>query len=327
MSELRWHPLLREWVITATHRQARTFLPQADACPLCPTRPAGPPTEVPAADYEIVVFENRFPSLHRQPPPAAVAGSPLWPVAPAQGECEVILYTSRHDASLGDLPAQHIANLVRVWTDRTIALGDRPGISYVFIFENRGRAIGVTLEHPHGQIYAFPFIPPQIERELAACEAYQQEHGRCLLCDIRAAEQADGSRLVAENDGWYAFVPFFARWPYEVHIVSRRHCGSLADLIPAELQQLADLLRTVTKAYDALFDFAFPYSMVLHQRPSDGRPHDSYHLHLEFYPPHRTADRLKYPAGCERGTGTFITDTLPEEKAAELRAAAIRSSD
>lgn len=320
MSELRWNPLLGEWVATATHRQERTFLPPADYCPLCPTRPGGFPTEVPEEDYDIVVFENRFPSLRPVPPDQAVAGTELSPVLPARGVCEVVLYTPRHNATLAAEPVEQIDKLIYVWADRTAELGALPFVDYVFIFENKGEAIGVTLHHPHGQIYGYPFVPPRIERELQASAAHREATGGCLVCDIAADERRDGRRIVRESEHWVAYVPFFARWPYEVHVVPRRHLGLLPELTRAEHRGLAETLKALLGAYDGLFERSFPYMMVLHQRPTDGRPHDHYHLHFEFYPPLRTAEKLKYLAGSETGAGVFINDTLAEEKAAELRA-------
>lgn len=319
MSELRWHPLLGEWVATATHRQERTFLPPADFCPLCPTKPGGFPTEVPEADYDIVVFENRFPSLMSSPPPPAVEGSELYPVRPGLGVCEVVLYTPHHTATLADEPVEQIYKLVRVWTDRFIELGALPFVDYVFIFENKGEAIGVTLHHPHGQVYAFPFVPPRVARELQQSLAHKEQTGRCLICDITCEEQRDGRRVVAENDSFVALIPFFARYPYELHIYSKRHLQALTDMDEAEQRDLASILKSVLVAFDKLFNLSFPYMMVLHQRPTDGGDYDHYHFHIEFYPPLRTATKLKYLAGSETGAGLFINDTLAEEKAAELR--------
>jgi UDPglucose--hexose-1-phosphate uridylyltransferase len=319
VSELRWHPLLGEWVATATERQARTFLPPADFCPLCPTKPGGFPTEIPAPTYDIVVFENRFPSLRPAPPAPAVAGTELYPVRPGQGECEVLVYTPNHAATLATEPVEQVYKLVQVWTDRFRELGARDYIDYVFIFENKGEAIGVTLHHPHGQIYGYPFTPPRVARELTQSRAHHERTGRCLLCDIIAAEQQDGRRVVAANDSFVAYIPFFARYPYEVHISATRHLQALTDMSAAELQALAELLKAVLVAYDKLFNLSFPYMMVLHQRPSDGDNYDYYHFHIEFYPPLRTATKLKYLAGSETGAGMFINDTLAEAKAAELR--------
>jgi UDPglucose--hexose-1-phosphate uridylyltransferase len=309
-----------EWVATATHRQTRTFLPPADFCPLCPTKPGGFPTEIPEPTYDIVAFENRFPSLQPEPPTPAVEGSELYPVRPGLGVCEVLVYTPNHNSTLAQEPVEQIYKLVEVWTDRFRELSAHEFVEYVFIFENKGEAIGVTLHHPHGQIYAYPFIPPRVERELELSRAHSEKTGRCLLCDILANEKRDGRRVVAENDSFAAYIPFFARYPYEVHITSARHLQALTDMTGAEQRDLASILKTVLAAYDKLFDLSFPYMMVLHQRPTDGGVYDYYHFHIEFYPPLRTATKLKYLAGSESGAGMFINDTLAEEKAAELRA-------
>jgi UDPglucose--hexose-1-phosphate uridylyltransferase len=319
VSELRWNPLLGEWVATATHRQERTFMPPADFCPLCPTKPGGFPTEVPESDYDLVVFENRFPSLRPDPPVPAVEGTELYPVRPAKGVCEVVLYTPHHSSTLAAEPVEQIYKLVRVWTDRFIELGALPFVDYVFEFENKGEAIGVTLHHPHGQIYAYPFIPPRVEIELEQSRAHLEKTGRCLLCDIVAEERRVSRRVVAENESFVAYIPFFARYPYEVHIASLKHLQALTDMSDAEQRDLAEMLKLVMVAYDKLFNLSFPYMMVLHQRPTDGAVYDYYHFHIEFYPPLRTATKLKYLAGSETGAGMFINDTLAEEKAAELR--------
>jgi UDPglucose--hexose-1-phosphate uridylyltransferase len=320
VSELRWHPLLSQWVITATHRQDRTFLPPADYCPLCPTKPGGFPTEVPAPAYDIVVFENKFPSLQKSPPAPAVEATPVSPVAPAAGVCEVVLYSPDHGGTLAGMPLQRIANLARVWRDRTAVLGARDDVQYVFVFENKGEAVGVTLHHPHGQIYAFPFVPPVPQRELDASRAHHQQHGRCLFCDSLAAERADGRRIVLEGERWIAFVPFFARYPYEVYLAPKRHQATMVEWSAADADDLAVVLKGLLRKYDALFDKSFPYIMACHQAPTDGAEHPEYHLHFEFYPPLRTATKLKYLAGCEAGAGNFIMDKLAEESAAELRA-------
>jgi UDPglucose--hexose-1-phosphate uridylyltransferase len=290
-----------------------------DFCPLCPTKPGGFPTEVPESAYDIVVFENRFPSLRPDPPPPAVEATELYPARPAQGVCEVIVYTPNHSSTLAGEPVEQIYKLVRVWTDRFIELGALDFVDYVFEFENKGEAIGVTLHHPHGQIYAYPFIPPRIGRELLQSRVHHEGTGRCLLCDIVAQERQDGRRVISENDSFVAYIPFFASYPYEVHITSKRHLQALSDLDESEQKALAELLKMVLAAYDKLFNLSFPYMMVLHQRPSDGGSYDYYHFHIEFYPPLRTATRLKYLAGSETGAGMFINDTLAEEKAAELR--------
>jgi len=322
--ELRWHPLLEEWVIVAPERQGRTFLPPARFCPLCPTRDAKHPTEVPARDYEIAVFENRFPSLRRDAPAPAKAKAP-YASTRALGAAEVTLYTSQHNATLAELPREHIACLVDVWADRYRELAARKEIAYVLVFENRGKEIGVTLTHPHGQIYAFPFVPPQAKRELDAAARYQRERGTCLHCDIVSAETRDGARVVAQNEGFAAFVPYYARFPYEVHIVSKRHRPSLLELTRAERANLALVLKTLLQKYDRLWKRPLPYIMVMHQRPTDGRRYPGCHFHIEFTPPHRSPDKLKYLAGCETGADTYIIDAKAEETARRLRAVAPRT--
>jgi UDPglucose--hexose-1-phosphate uridylyltransferase len=291
-TELRWHPLLEQWVAVAPDRQERTFLPPADLCPLCPTRPGGPETEIPEPDYQIAVFENRFPSF-----------------AGEHGRSEVVCYTAQHDSSLGAQPLAQIRDLIEVWRDRTQELARVPGVRYVFIFENRGEEIGVTLDHPHGQIYAFPFLPPVVERELQAFAGRE----RCLYCELLGRERG----VVCEEPGFVAFVPSFARWPYEVQIAPRRHLGDLGELTPAEMDGFAAILKAVLQRYDALWSRPLAYVLAMHQRPpgTDAR----YHFHVELYPPNRTRDRLKYLAGSELGAGAFVVDARAEDTARELR--------
>ncbi|MCD6507917.1 galactose-1-phosphate uridylyltransferase [Candidatus Poribacteria bacterium] len=313
MSELRWHPILEEWVIVSTHRQKRTFMPRREECPLCPGG-----VEIPD-DFDIVVFENRFPSLMRNPPEPDLEGDDLYKVAPAKGICEVVVYTPKHEGTLTDQPPQKIYNLVRVWKDRYEELGSLDFIKYVFIFENKGEVIGVTLHHPHGQIYAFPYIPPKIERELSSSLKFYEKHGRCIFCEILEREMEEGRRIVFENDLFVALIPFFARYPYEVYIMPKEHLRSLAQFDDAHQMSLARILKVILMKFDNLFGFSLPYIMVMHQEPTTGEIYDHYHFHIEFYPPHRTRDKLKYLAGCESGAGSFINDTAAEEKAAELR--------
>ncbi len=346
MSELRWNPVLEEWVITATHRQERTYKPPKDYCPLCPTKKGGFPTEVPAENFEIVVFENKFPSLKRIPLEPEVKSSSLYPVRKSQGICEVILYSSKHEGSLTDFPVDDIFKLCLVWKDRYEELGSLKYIKYVFIFENKGDVIGVTLHHTHGQIYAFPYIPPKIKKELDSGKKYYKRHKRCLFCDIVSAEEntkeeikskaSSKSRIVYQNEQFIAFIPFFARYPYEVHIYPKKHISSLHEFNEKNLYGLADAIKVVITKYDNLFGYSFPYMMVMHQNPTlhlgkaknkkkgtkivkGIKSEDYYHFHIEFYPPMRTKDKIKYLAGCESGAGSFINDTLPEEKAEELR--------
>lgn len=317
--ERRWNAPREEWVLYAAERQERTFLPSSEECPLCPTRPGGPETELERADFEIAVFENRFPALVPSPP-APGAGTDLSPTAPSQGTCEVVVYSPDHDVSLGELSTPQVRHLVDVWAHRTQELSARDGVAHVFPFENRGEVIGVTLHHPHGQVYAYPMVPPVIAQESAAAARHATKRGgnACLWCELAADEEADGRRLLSASEHWLVGVPFAARWPYEVHLTARRHVASLPQLGEGERDGLAVALRETVRRYDRVFGFPLPYVMAAHQAPVDAE--GPFHLHLELYPPHRRADRLKYLAGSEIGAGVFLVDAFPEEAAARLRA-------
>ena len=309
MPELRFDPVRKDWVAYATERNDRTFLP-TDFCPLCPSGKAGD-TEVPLDDFQVVVFENRFPAFG----PDRDGGRPVRP--PTTG-CEVVVYTSEHRTALAHLRLERVRLLVDVWADRYADLGSRPDVKYVYIFENKGEEVGVTLHHPHGQIYALPFVPPFAEQELRSSREHFAGTHHCLHCD-EVAKEVEGSRLVFSSQSMVAFVPHAARWPYEVHLYPRRHVASIAQLRDGERWDLAEALLRVTAAYDLHFGFSTPYVMAMHQAPTDGGEWPQAHLHVEFYPPHRRNDRLKYLAGVELGAGTFVNDTKPENTAAALR--------
>ena len=317
MTELRWNPTVREWVSTASHRQERPLMPE-DWCPFCPGSGRVPD------NYDVYIYSNDFPAFSIPALAPAIAGDDFYKVRPAHGKCDVVLYHPDHNTSLPQLPLDHLTKLVQLWRRRFTELKALRGIRYVLIFENKGAVIGVTMPHPHGQIYAFPLIPPRLEKELAAARAHQRACQRCLFCDILKKERHDGRRIIAENDAFTAFIPFYARWPYEVHIFPRRHVGALDRFRPAEERALAEILKWVTRKYDNLFQMSFPYMMLLHQAPTRGKfPY--FHFHIEFYPPHRSKDKLKYLASVESGAGTFLNDSLAEDKAKELRQVPPRS--
>ena len=320
MSERRYDPTTTEWVTFATARQDRTFLPPDDVCPLDPQRPGGPPTEIDRADFEIAVFDNRFPSLVPDPPDPDPVGDDLLRVARSYGRCEVVVYTPDHFGSLAGLGVARVRTLIDVWRDRYRILGAEPDIDYVMPFENRGAVVGVTLSHPHGQIYGYPDIPPLPARELAVAAEHLRRTGGCVQCDVVEREQRQAVRIVAESGGWVGYVPFWARFPYELRLVPREHRSSLTALSDDESDDLAELLVRVLSGYDRLFGFPLPYVMALHQAPTDGGDWDAVsHLHVELAPPNRSADKLKYLAGSELMGGAFITDIAPETTAATLR--------
>lgn len=306
-AHLRWHPLRAEWIAYAAGRQERTFLPPAEFCPLCPTRPGGPPTEIPFEDFEVAVFENRFPAFSAQPgPPPDVPGE----TTPALGGCEVVVYTPEHTGSLGTLAQERRELLVRVWAQRYRDLYGREEVLHVMPFENRGEAVGVTLHHPHGQIYAYPFVPPVLQAEAAA---FRREP---VLVNLLA--QAGSRFIVEDGAGAAVIVPPFARFPYETWVIPKRAQPGPWSLDDAEVTAVARALGRVVSRYDALFDRPLPYVMVLHAAPKGEEAH--FHFHVEFYPIMRGPDRLKYMAGTELGAGTFTADVLPEDAAQALRA-------
>src|SRR5271156_215331 len=247
MSELRFAELRGEEVAYAIHRQERTFLPARDHCPLDATLPGRPQTEIPFPAFEIAVFDNRFPAFE----------------AP-HGAAEVIVYTDDHDATFATLAPERVEMLMWVWRHRYAELGAREDVDYVYIFENRGVEVGVTLHHPHGQVYGYPFLPPVPTLELAA----DRRLGGCAPCALLARELHDGLRLVYENDSAVVFVPYAARWAYEAHVVMRQHRPSLLQCEPDELRLLASALQALVRGYDALFDRRFPYIMAVHQAPT-----------------------------------------------------------
>ncbi len=313
---LRYDPLLAAWVMYSAHRQDRSYLPAAAECPLCPSA-VGRQTEIPASDYEVVVFQNRYPALAD----AAASGGEtrgLLGSRAAAGRCEVICFTGEHDASFADLSPQRVRLVTEALIDRTAELSALRGVAQVFCFENRGREIGVTQPHPHGQIYAYPFVTPRTDRMLRSVRAYTRRTGRNLFDDVVAAERAAGARLVRTGRHWVAFVPHAARWPYELHCYPIRRVPDLASLLPAERAELADFQLDLLGRFSRLFAGPAPYVWGWHQAPARvGR--DALALHLELFTPRRSDDKLKYLAGSESGMDAFANDIVPEQAAERLR--------
>ena len=315
---LRWHPLRGEWVTYAGFRQNRTFQPPPQYNPLAVTTDPANPTELPQGDYEVAVFDNRFPSLaleSHDPPTLSTV-----PTAPANGHCEVVVFTQDPNAALVHLPLSRIELLFKVWADRTTRIGGKHHIQYVLPFENRGSEVGVTLHHPHGQIYAYPFVPQVPERMLAQERDYYLQHGTSLLCDMAKNEAADGRRVLYQDEHAIAFVPACARYPYEVWVMPTAPCKDFASLSDVQRPALARALKTVLLKYENMWNRPFPYLMAWYQAPTDGAEHPETQLHAQFYPPYRSRERLKYLAGTELGAGMFAMDVLPENTAAELQA-------
>jgi UDPglucose--hexose-1-phosphate uridylyltransferase len=299
---IRWDALAGEWVVIAAARQDRTFLPPADQCPLDPSAP-GRPTEVPASSYDVVVFENRFPSLRE----------PL-------GRCEVVCFTSDHDASFAQLTPGRARTVLEAWVDRTEVLGALPETRQVYCFENKGEEIGVTLSHPHGQIYALPFVAPRLEQMVRQAVAYR---GGNLFDDLVGAELRAGTRVVARNEHWVAFVPEAARWPYEVRIFPLARVPDLPALGEAAREAFGPLYLDVLRRFDGLFGRPAPYIAAWFQAPvRDEEARGKFAVHLQVLSIRRAPGKLKYLAGTESGMGVWINDIVPEEAAQRLREAA-----
>lgn len=321
MAELRFNPLLQDFTIVASHRQDRPQMP-ADWCPFCPGSGRVP------ASYDVHAYDNDFPALFPDPPEPDPVATPLYKTMPAFGKCEVILYSPDHTASMSRLPTSHIRKVVDLWVQRTAALGADPAHKYVYIFENRGPEVGVTMPHPHGQIYAFPYVPQKIRVELDSCRKHHDTTGRCLLCDITDEEMRDGRRMVVQTAHFVSYIPFFTDYPYGVFISSRRHLGSFVEFTDGEKDDLALHLKRLTTAFDALFARDFPYMMVIHQTPVNGEDEGRhYHFHIEFYPPLRSATKIKYLASAETGAWAPCNPAAVEQTAAELRDALARAGD
>jgi UDPglucose--hexose-1-phosphate uridylyltransferase len=276
---------------------------------------------VPAPDYDVVVFENRFPSLSGADGPAFTlpdTDGGDFAHAPGHGRCEVVSFSSSHTASFADLELPHARLVVEAWRHRTTDLVARPGIEQVFCFENRGEEIGVTLTHPHGQIYGYPYLAPRTAHMLAEARAHAARHGRNLFADILAQEVAAEQRVIARTDLFTAFVPFAARWPVEVHIYPNRFVHNLGDLDDAELDGFSSMYREVLRRFDRMYPTPLPYISALHQYTDTDAQREGY-FHVELMSVRRSATKLKFLAGSESAMDAFIGDVTPERVAERLR--------
>jgi UDPglucose--hexose-1-phosphate uridylyltransferase len=317
-SQVRWDPLFHTHTVIADHRQTRTYRPPADLCPLCPSHD-GMSTEIPAADYEVVVFENRFPAFSLQAAETVpLVTDPPFRSGPGVGRCEVVCFTSDHNGSFSSLTPRQARTVIDAWADRTAELGAQESIDYVFCFENRGEEIGVTLTHPHGQIYGYPFVPPRFYNAAHTARRYQERTGECLQCALLRAELEDGKRIVVTSDHWAAYVPFAARWPFEVRIVALDHLPDLPALDEARRDDLAAVYLDVLRRFDGLFDTPTPYIAGWQQAPVR-QDRDVWHLAAEILTIRRAPGKLKYLAGSESGAAVWINDVTPEAAAARLR--------
>lgn len=309
-SHRRWHALRREWVVYSAHRQSRTYKPPADFCPFCPGVPDG---ELPLKDFSIAVFENKFSSLQKDAPvPEPIPGLDL-PVDSAVGNCEVIVYSADHKASMASLPLERRERLVRVWGDRIRDMMEIPAMQVVMPFENRGEEAGVTLHHPHGQIYGFSYLPPIIG---AMAKTFEEGYDLAKLTTL-------SQYVVADAPGASLLVPPFTRFPYELWVVPKRFRPTPAALSPSEVTDVATLLARAANTYDAFFGRVTPYVMLVYAAPKGLE--DVFPFHIQFQPLLRSPTKMKFVAGVEVGAGSFLVDILPETAAQNLRNVEVQS--
>lgn len=328
--EERWHPLREEWVIIAAHRQNRPWSGETLAhseetepeyvedCYLCPGNRRVSGKQNPNYD-SVFVFDNDHPCVGWDAPQNLPKPPGIYKNRAADGIARVVCYSPKHNLTLAELELNEIENLLSTWQQQYADLAAHPNINNVLIFENKGEAVGVSNPHPHCQIYATNFVFKTIETEVKASAKHFKETGRTLFQDIIAAEQQDGRRIICESETAIAFLPYFARYAYEVFVAPKNTHPSLAAFSDAEIVDFAAVLRETLIRFDNLWQMPFPYVMPLHQAPTDGGDYRSFHFHIQFHPPLRKPNLLKYLAGPEIGGGNFLSDTSPEEKAAELK--------
>jgi len=319
IGELRLDPLLNEWVVMAAHRQTRVFLPPTELCPLCPTT-GELLTEIPDSNYEVVVFDNKNPSLRSPEGDWALPDliGPGTDTGTAAGKCEVVCFTDNHGGSFKDLSERQVRTLLEAWKDRTEELSKVSYIRHIAPFENRGEEVGVTLAHPHSQIYAYSYIPPRVEKMLAVAKRYKDLTGKVLFDDVVAREIRDQERIIAQNEHWVAFVPYAARYSFEIHVAPLSPVADLAGLSEAQSDSFPAIALEVTKRLDGVFNIPMAYIATWHQAPvREGR--DLLRLHWQVTSVRRAPGKLKYLAGSESTMGAFIMDLRPEQSAKQMR--------
>ena len=315
MAELRWHPLTKDWVMIASHRQNRPQMPK-DWCPFCPGSGKVP------EKFDVYEYDNDFPALSQTPPAPDDVANDFFKVADSYGKCEVILYSPEHTVTLPELSVDHISKLVDLWIERFNEIKKDEKIKYVFIFENRGEVVGVTMPHPHGQIYGYSFVPKKLQLEVESAKEFKEEKGKCIFCEMLEQEQKAESRIIFETEHFTVFLPFFCEYPYGVYIMSKRHIQNIAEFTDEEKADFAKVMKETTGMLDSLFDYKFPYMMCMHNAPVNGEDTSEYfHFHVEFFPPMRSAEKQKFNASSETGAWAHCNPTAPEEKAKELREA------
>jgi UDPglucose--hexose-1-phosphate uridylyltransferase len=319
MAEFRWNPLLDTWTMVATNRQHRPHLPK-DYCPFCPSQNKALP------DFDVLAYDNDFPvmSLEKTKDQRSKSkGATIFRRAEAVGKCEVILYSPDHNQQLYDLSDEHVLKIVELWSQRFQELSKDKRLKYIFEFENRGEEVGVTIHHPHGQLYAYSFVPLKIREELKNCKKYLEDTGHNLFADLNKAEKKYKKRIVYENKSFLAYIPYFTDYPFGVFVVNKKLKGNITQFSLAEKKDLAEVLKKLVRGFDKIYERPFPYMMCLHQTPVNEKKYadaeEYYSFHIEFYPPLRAKDRIKWYAGSEMGAGAAANPLDVDECSAILR--------
>lgn len=314
MAELRWNPLINDWVMVAGNRQNRPQMPK-DYCPFCPSFGNVP-------EYDVLKYDNDFPALSQTPPTPDDVANDFFKVKPSYGKCEVILYSPDHYAGVKDLSQEHLEKLVSLWQERFLAISSDEKIKFVFIFENRGDVVGVTMPHPHGQIYGYSYLPKKLELEMETFKNAYKKIGETLISQMIREEKKDGSRIIFENEDFIVFLPFFSEYPYGIYIAAKRHILNISQFSDREKKSFADILKKSVGTLDSLFNKEFPYMMCMYNAPvNQAESMEYYHFHVAFYPPMRSADKQKFNASSETGAFAHCNPTCPELCAEELRQA------
>lgn len=318
MPELRWNPLLNTWTMVAANRQKRPDMPK-NWCPFCPS----PDNDKVPADFDVLLYPNDFPVLSRNPEIVGERENPLYISTEAYGQCDVVLYSPKHEVCLNDLSLAHVEKLVKLWISRHEELSEDENIKYIFAFENRGKEVGVTMPHPHGQIYSYNFIPLKIETELENAEDFYNREDTNLFELMNQTELADGRRIVMENDSFLAYIPHFTDYPFGVFVVAKQNLQTFSDFSSQNITDLAAMLKKLNGGFDAIYDKPFPYMMCIHQAPVNSLEwidsDDYYRFHIEFYPPLRGENSIKHMASSESGGWAAANTVLVEDAAKILR--------
>lgn len=318
MAELRYHPFIKDWVMIASHRQGRPAMPK-DWCPFCPGSGKVPES------YDVLRYDNDFPALSQSPHTPDDVGTGFFQTMPSYGKCEVILYAPEHEITMKQLSDERVSKLTRLWRETFIDISADDKIKYVYIFENRGELVGVTMPHPHGQVYGYPFIPKKIELETLAAREYFDANGRCIFCDSLDEELAFGKRIIFKNEAFVVYLPFYSEYPYGVYLQPLRHVPDITGLNETELDLLGVTVKQISGMFDNLYDFQFPFMMCMHNAPvNSGDYSKDFHFHIEYFSPIRSKDQVKFNASSETGAWAHCNPTCPEEASIQLREAYAR---